>query len=130
MVAAMTSYRGENYTTLRTVAIGAALALVLVNAPASAESDPSLASGDDVRAFCHSESPRRQGVCFGFALAVAEIVAIEPVAGWRACFPGEVTRGQYDHIMVKFLDDNQKLLHLRATSLAARAYAEAFPCPE
>ena len=116
--------------TPKTVAIGAALALVLVNATASAAADASLVSGDDVRAFCHSESPRRQGVCFGFAIAVAEIVAIEPVAGWRACFPGEVTRGQYDHIMVKYLDDHPEKLHHDAIDLTAQAFGIAFPCPK
>lgn len=114
--------------TSRTVAV--AVALVLVSAPASAETNPSLVSGNDVRVFCHSESPRRQGVCFGFAIAVAEIVANESVAGWRACFPDEVPRGKYDYVMVKYLDDHPEKLHLTATSLAARAYEEAFPCPK
>ena len=115
---------------MRVALLVAVLVLALASAPsANAAANPILVSGNDVKAFCHSESPRRQGVCFGFAIAVAEIVAIEPVAGWRACFPGEVTRGQYDHIMVKYLDDHPEKLHLTATSLAARAFAAAFPCP-
>ncbi len=119
--------------TPKTVAIGAALALVLVSAGAGAqETMSSWADGNDMKNFCHSEAPNfSQGLCVGFAMAVAEIAGSQPIFDrQRACIPPGVKRGQLKDIMVKFLDDHPEQLHLTATSLAARAYEEAFPCPK
>ena len=116
--------------TPKTVAIAAALAvLVLVSAAASALAAGSWVNGNELKKYCSSNSYER-GICLGFTSAVANIVANEPVAGWRACIPDGVTRGQLRDIMVKFLDDHPEELHLEAASLAARAYKEAFPCPQ
>ncbi len=113
--------------TPKTVAIAAALAvLVLVSAPARALAAGSWVNGNELKKYCSSNSYER-GICLGFTSAVANIVAN---AGWRACIPDGVTRGQLRDIMVKFLDDHPEALHLEAASLAARAYEEAFPCPK
>ena len=113
--------------TPKTVAIAAALAvLVLVSAPARALAADSWVNGNELKKYCSSNSYER-GICLGFTSAVANIVA---VAGWRACIPDGVTRGQLRDIMVKFLDDHPEALHLEAASLATRAYEEAFPCPK
>lgn len=115
--------------TPKTVAIGAALALVLVSAAASAQAAVSWMNGYELKEYCQKSSWER-GICLGFTSAVANIVANEPVAGWRACIPDGVTRGQLRDIMVKFLDDHPEKLHHSAASLAARAYEEVFPCPK
>ena len=84
-----------------------------------------------LKQFCHGDLAVDQPICLGFALAVAGIVANEPAAGdWRACIPPGVERGQLQGIMVKFLDDHTEKLHFTATTLAAHAFAEAFPCPK
>ena len=114
--------------TPKTIAIGAVLALVLVSAGGSAQAAPTWADGNDVKAYCRSGSPSDQGVCLGFAIAVAGIVANEPVAGWRACVPRGVNGRQLVDIMVKFLDDHPEGLHANAVTLVATAFATAFPC--
>jgi hypothetical protein len=139
--------------TLKAVAIGVALVLALVSAGVSAQTAGSGGqagvsgfgtTGNELTQFCHIENAfdRQAGsgaermedqlqdqACFGFLDAVASIVTREPVAGWRACFPGGVTHGQLRDIILKFLDNHPEKLHLAAASLAAHAFAEAFPCP-
>ena len=105
-------------------------AVVLVSAGVRVQAAPSWADGNDVKTYCRSGSPSDQGVCFGFAIAVASIVANEPVAGWRACVPRGVHGRQLVDIMVKFLDDHPEGLHANAVTLVATAFAIAFPCPK
>jgi len=115
---------------MRAVLLVAALALVLVSAGASAQTAPGWANGNDMKAYCHSNSRYWQGACEGFAMAVATIVSRTPVSSYRACIPVGVTGRQLGDIMVKHLDDHPELLHYTATSIAAEAFAIAFPCPK
>ncbi len=86
--------------------------------------------GNELKAACGSKSRFDQGVCIGFASAIAGVVGDEPVMGWRACIPNGVPRRQLQDVMVKYLDDHPEKLHLGAETLVARAFAEAFPCPQ
>jgi len=86
-------------------------------------------NGNKLKEECNSESMLEKGICIGFAIAVAGIVANEPVYGWRACIPGGVTVGQLTDIITKRLNDHPENLHLTATSLAVEAFAIAFPFP-
>ena len=114
---------------MRTVLLVAAL-VVLVLVSASAQAIDSWADGNELKKMCHSEANFDQGVCGGFAIAVAGIVDNYPVAGYRTCIPSGVLAGQLNNIMVKFLDDHPERLHYAATSLAVEAFVEAFPCPK
>jgi hypothetical protein len=105
-------------------------ALSAVSAVASAQDAASFMTGNELKVFCRDEGAYGRGICSGFASAVSGVVATEHFAGWRACFPDGVTRGQVSDIMVKFLDDHPEKLHLTAASLTAHAFAEAFPCPK
>ena len=64
-----------------------AAALVLVSAAANAQAVPSWptgmiwASGNDMKAHCHSANVGARGLCVGFAMAVAGIMGEVQVAG-------------------------------------------------
>ena len=44
------------------------------------------------------------------------------------CDPGNVTHGQFDAIVFKYINDHPERLHLRAEILIKEAMGEAFPC--
>ena len=114
--------------TPKTVAIGAALALVSVSAGVSAQEGRSWVSGNELKEFCHSEYAYGQGICIGYAMATASAATRGSL---RVCIPsGQVTRGQLQDIMVKYLDDHPATLHDPAPVLAFVAFYEAFPCPK
>ena len=107
------------------------MALVLVSAGVSAQQGGTIwASGNFMKNSCHSETGRNLGRCEGFAMAVAGVMAVAPVAGWRACIPEGVLVSQLITIMLKYLDDHPERLHHDAVDLAAQGFAEAFPCPQ
>lgn len=66
--------------------------------------------------------------CHGYVLAIADVVSTQPVAGRRACFPNFITSDQVEKVVLNYLKRNPKLLDRSASSLAATALAEAFPC--
>ena len=116
---------------MRAVFLVAAVVLVLV----SAQTEPTwgrhaTTSGNVLKGACGSKNKHDQGICLGFAIAIAAVVGDEPYLGWRACIPEGVMRAQVRDVMVKHLDDHPEKLHHNADSLVARAFAEAFPCPK
>ena len=124
---------------MRAVLLAAAL-VALVSASANAQGTdcagvghgpgPGWANGNGLKAYCHGGSPSGQGICIGYAMAVAAIVVGTGVHGNCVCIPPGVSVGQLGAIMVKYLDDHPEGLHHSATSLASHAFAEAFPCPK
>ncbi len=114
---------------MRVVLLVAALALVLVSTAASAQGKTA-ATGNQMMGLCHSAEAFGQGLCVGFAMAVAGLASWLPYDAPAACFMETVTLGQLRDIMVKYLDDHPEELHYSATSLAAKAFAKAFPCPK
>ena len=104
---------------------------VAVGTPAHAAA---FKSGNDLFQDCKASSNSfTQGVCIGFAIGVADAMeAARPVngmvAGFRACFPAQVTAGQVTDVAVSFLTRHPEWRHLAASSLVAGALAEAFPC--
>ena len=113
-------------TTMRVMALTFALTVVSTQPSAGG----SWISGNTMKATCHSESLANQGICLGFATAIAGVLDDQSIQGWRACIPSGVTRGQLRDVMVKFLDDRPEALHFSAESLAAHAFEIAFPCPQ
>ena len=116
--------------------LGAALALMLLSSPASAAF-----SGSVFKWFCDAypdqTEPYRSGVCFGYTVAVADVLGIDApgierqkIAGWSACLPEAVTNSQAVEVTIKFLNDHPELLHLEAESLVAMALSKAFPCSQ
>lgn len=116
---------------MRAVLLVVALVL-LVSAGADAQDESGhWMTGNELKAFCQDGPAFERGVCSGFAVAVADFTIRAPVDTYRACIPvTQVTRGQLRDIMVKYLDDHPELLHYTATSLAAKAFEMAFPCPK
>ena len=88
-------------------------------------------TGNELKQHCRSDAGDFfQGVCSGFAIAVAQAVSRSRFLGWRACFPYGVTPRQLYDVMTKFLDENPELLHRSGGFLAAQAFGEAFPCSQ
>jgi hypothetical protein len=61
----------------------------------------------------------------GFALGVAMTVhIIDP----RVCLPEDSNAGQYQRVLVQYLEANPAELHRGGTTLAIAAFRKAFPC--
>lgn len=65
------------------------------------------------------------GACYGFIRAVKQLGEI----GERTCPPEEVTYGQAQKIVIKYLNDHPETLHQSASVLVLKALSDAFPCP-
>jgi hypothetical protein len=68
------------------------------------------------------------GVCYGYVKAIAEVMTVEGVHGFRACFPKENTWGQAVDAVKRYLDQNPEQRHFAGLYLVPSALAEAFPC--
>ena len=70
-----------------------------------------------------------QSECVGYISAIADVMSIEPVNGFRACIPPPVTLEQLREIVVTFLNSHVAVRQDAAPGLVASALAESFPCP-
>jgi hypothetical protein len=86
-------------------------------------------TGNQLQDSCTNENYLEQGFCLGFMTALID-AAMSPngAYGWHACPPPNATVGQGEDIVKRFLAQHPEKRQLTASSLAARALAEAFPC--
>jgi hypothetical protein len=109
----------------------AALLLLAALTPASAY------SGHDLLKSCQeslkpSGNPIHFGLCFGTVTAVAQMKSTLPSAADTRglfCPPAEVKNEILVRVVLKYLNDNPKILHFQATDGAFLALADAYPCP-
>jgi Ssp1 endopeptidase immunity protein Rap1a len=66
--------------------------------------------------------------CIGFTTAISDALDGNTVNGYDACPPSTATGGQVRDIVLKYLRENPASRHESASSLAAHALHEAFPC--
>jgi hypothetical protein len=90
-------------------------------------------TGNELLRLCQADS-YSQGICLGFVMGVADAMEAAQstrgtVAGWRACRVTQVTGGQAEDVVLRFLTRHPEQRHLTNSSLVAQALAEAFPCP-
>lgn len=99
-------------------------ALLAVEAPAVTTGTDLLESCSGADSGTHFES----GVCSGYVGAVADMMSNYPIAGLRACFPVDVTRGELIRAFHNYLKEHSGVLHLSAYTNVASALALAYPC--
>jgi len=87
-------------------------------------------TGNDLLRYCskHVTNPFYNGLCSGYTIAIADVMVIDSVAGFRACFPATVTRGRLLEVSMQYLRAHPEQLHYTAVCLVAAALSEAFPC--
>ncbi len=64
------------------------------------------------------------GYCFGYVGGASDALP------WDFCPPEGVDGEQRIRVVVKYLEDNPKVLHHNAADLIHMAFLEAFPCAE
>ena len=79
---------------------------------------------------CHKDGGYRQALCEGYISGVTDVLAFNPVSGWRSCSPKEVTKEQTRDVVKAWLEKHPRRRHYSAFGLVAEALAEAFPCKE
>jgi hypothetical protein len=105
---------------LACVALAAVLVVALMG---GARAD--FMTGNQLWEKCQASPPI---ICAGYVSAVADIMGHHTVFNRRACFAPEVTNGQVADVVKKWLREHPESRHYVASSLAAEALAEAFPC--
>lgn len=65
------------------------------------------------------------GACMGFIKAVSQTLILAS----QLCQPEEITFGQAQKIVVKYLNDHPERLHIASAWLVREALLGAFPCP-
>jgi len=115
---------------MRRVLAGVALAAVLMPASASANTARAFKDGNDLSRLCAEPMDTfGNGECLGFVTGIADAMTERnPIGGWSACIPLDVTIGQAADVAKQFLTSHPELRHLVAASLVAAALAQAFPC--
>jgi hypothetical protein len=86
-------------------------------------------SGNSLKGFCDTKG-WQEAVCSGYVTGVYDM--LEGISSENAipplCVPADVTRGQLQAIVLKFLNEHPELLHYSAAALVNIAIRQAFPC--
>jgi hypothetical protein len=105
-----------------------ALGLTLAT-PALAEL-PAFETGNSLLQRCTDPVGSAQA-CMAYTGAIADAMSgHDLVHGLRACVPVGITRGKVVDIVKAYLVAHPELRHYAASVLAARAFQEAWPCPQ
>ena len=93
---------------------------------------PAVTTGTELLKACSSEAEDTasfdRGVCNGYVGAVFDMMSNYRIAGLRACFPVNVTRGELISAFHDYLREHSGVLHLSAYTNLASALALAYPC--
>ena len=118
---------------MRQIGFGVLLAVMLVAGPVFA------LTGNELLDRCRhwdsgepGEDVAGAGFCLGYTEAVSNVMFDHNVHGFQACLPGEatgITVGQLRDIIVRYLEEHPADRHHLASSVAAKALSDAFPCP-
>jgi hypothetical protein len=115
---------------MRLLLAGVALVAALMPASARANTARAFKDGNDLSRLCAEPMDTfGNGECLGFVTGISDAMADgNPIGGWSACIPLDVTIGQAADVAKQFLTSHPELRHLVAASLVAAALAQAFPC--
>ena len=106
----------------------AVLLLLLAFAfPAVAEEKPYF-SGQELLNDCTSKKALPRGFCIGFVNGLVNGYVFSD-RNTYLCPPANSNVGQWERVIIKYLEDNPQMLHEPASVLAINAMFEAFPCP-
>ena len=92
-----------------------------------------LYTGNELLSHCSdSDAVYNNGLCIGFIAGVSDLhstfVNAEILSQPQVCVADQVTLGQLEEVVVKFLNDNRESLHESASGLVMVALRSAYPC--
>jgi hypothetical protein len=108
--------------------IAAALVIAVMSVSTGARTAPGSADGNALYEHCQSSIVSLQGVCVGYVMAMADILAEHEINGFKACVPRSVTIAQATDVVKQFLARYPEQRHFMARGLVAAALSQAFPC--
>lgn len=118
---------GVAQTFRRTASLAAiAVGALLTGSPARALSV--FQTGNTLLTECQSAQLYDRIACYGYATAVADVLAGNAINGFRACVPKSAKVGQVADVAARFLREHPESRHHAANALVAEALATAFPC--
>lgn len=94
-------------------------------------------SGSELLEFCTSPTDKtdvefgKNTLCLGYLNGIADLHDILVILGDKLplwCPPENVTVGQAEMVVIKYLKEHPEDLHLVAGSQVANAFMSAFPC--
>jgi hypothetical protein len=112
-----------------------AAGLLLLSAAASGDEKERLprvwTTGADLVAQCgRVQDQFATGACAGYLVAAAEIADSGRLKGYRSCIPKDVTKGQLQEVVNKYLARHPEQLEYIGYQVVVVALVEAFPCPD
>jgi hypothetical protein len=108
----------------------ATLLLLLVSASAHSQRVSTM-TGNTLLEACESKDAFQHALCLGYIQGATDIDAMDGATfpeRRRSCVTENVTNGQIEDVVVKYLRDHPEERHLLAAILVVRAVAKAFPC--
>jgi hypothetical protein len=85
--------------------------------------------GNDLWSVCSCKSAVQSGLCMGFVMGIADAMSTgNAILGTMMCLPEHVTGEQAQDVVKQFLEQHPERRHYTATTIAADALKEAFPC--
>jgi hypothetical protein len=91
----------------------------------------STTSGNALLESCESKEEFQQAFCSGYVQGATDLDGMEGAAfpeRRRSCVGENVTNGQIEDVVVKYLRDHPEERHVLAAILVVKAAAKAFPC--
>ena len=85
-------------------------------------------TGNQFHEVCQSEASYSEAICSGYVVGIADIMANEPVYGFTACLPTNVTVRQVSDVVSTYMQQHPEMRHYAASSIVAYALSESFPC--
>jgi len=97
-------------------------------------------TGNELYQDCISNDVSAKGICLGYIEGVRLGYDLGRVHGYMKyhspgdvystphCAPESGTKGQMMDVIIKYLKNNPKIRHKRATDLVHNAFKQAFPC--
>ena len=97
-------------------------------APGGASAHMTYATGAMLYQGLTSKNPHEVGVARGYAAAVADIGAGEPVNGFLFCVPASVTLEQMGAVVRNWLAQHPESRNYAGKGVVGAALADAYPC--
>lgn len=136
----MKNYYGQTFKLGLVFLVMLALAMMLAG-KAEAENDDygRFYTGNKLLSKCEEPAGAIRGVCLGYIIGIFDSLEVFKVlypniySGTSICTKiynySELTTGQIERIVIKYLNDHPEDLHHPAGGIILWALSEAFPCP-
>lgn len=122
---------------MRIIGLSTFAIIALMSLPTFAEAQIVSVDGNLLLGWCDTNINRERtgdwamkgGSCLGYLLSVLNLqMSGAQVGGRKACVPANANMNQIVNVFRAYMRDHPEKRHLLAASLAAEAFAMAFPC--